>query len=58
VSWTSIAPFRVIVLITGLVLSGCNANQAVNPSGQTDRCANDTACNPYNPSSYAHGIGR
>ena len=55
------APFLVIVAVAALVLCGCNANQGVNPSGQADRCANDTACNPYNPSSYAQnntGIGR
>jgi hypothetical protein len=50
-----------IILAVVAFLSGCNANQAVNPSGQADRCANDAACNPYNPSSYAQnntGIGR
>jgi hypothetical protein len=48
----------IILAIVALVLSGCNANQAINPSG---RCANDPDCNPYNPSSYAQnnvGIGR
>jgi hypothetical protein len=32
---------------------GCNANQAINPSGQAGRCANDPGCDPYNPISYA-----
>jgi hypothetical protein len=53
--------FHVILAVVALVLSGCNANQAVNLSGQADRCANDPGCNPYNPSSYAQnnvGIGR
>ena len=53
--------FRVSVVVAALVLAGCNANQAINPSGQADRCATDTSCNPYNPSSYAQnntGIGR
>jgi hypothetical protein len=45
--------FRVIVIVAALALAGCNANQTVNSSGQTNRCANDTSCNPYNPSSYA-----
>jgi hypothetical protein len=45
--------FRVSVVVAAFALAGCNANQAVNPSGQADRCANDTSCNPYNPSSYA-----
>ena len=51
---------RVILAVAALALAGCNANQAINPSGQGDRCANDADCNPYNPSSYAQnntGIG-
>ena len=50
-----------LILAVAAPLSGCNANQEVNLSGQADRCANDAACNPYNPSSYAQnntGIGR
>jgi hypothetical protein len=50
-----------ILLAFVAVLSGCNANQPISPSGQADRCANDPSCNPYNPSSYAQnnvGIGR
>jgi hypothetical protein len=43
--------FRVILAVVALVLSGCNANQAINPSGQAGLCANDPSCNPYNPSS-------
>lgn len=51
----------IILAFAALVLSGCNANQAINPSGPANRCANDPSCNPYNPSSYAQnnvGIGR
>ena len=51
----------IILAFVTLALCGCNANQAINPSGQADRCANDPTCNPYNPSSYAQnnvGIGR
>jgi hypothetical protein len=52
----------IILTAVALVLSGCcNANQAINPSGQSNRCANDPGCNPYNPSIYAQnnvGIGR
>jgi hypothetical protein len=51
----------ILLAFVALVLSGCNANQAVNPSRQANRCANDPSCNPYNPSSYAQnnvGIGR
>jgi hypothetical protein len=43
----------VSVVIAASVLTGCNANQAINPSGQAGRCANDLACDPYNPISYA-----
>ena len=53
--------FRVILAVAAFALAGCNANQAINPSGQADRCANDAGCNPYNPVSYAQnntGIGR
>ena len=53
--------FRVILPVAAFALAGCNANQAINPSGQAGRCANDPTCNPYNPSSYAQnnvGIGR
>ena len=52
--------FRVSVVVAALLLTGCNANQAINPSGQADRCANDAGCDPYNPISYAQnntGIG-
>ena len=45
--------FRFSVLVGALVLTGCNANQEVNPSGQAGRCANDGRCDPYNPISYA-----
>ena len=45
--------FRVSVVVAALVLTRCNANREVNPSGQTDRCANDAGCDPYNPISYA-----
>jgi hypothetical protein len=46
---------RIPIILTALalVLSACNANQAINPSGQASLCANDPSCNPYNPSSYA-----
>ena len=43
----------VSVVVAALLLTGCNANQAINPSGQTGRCANDAGCDPYNPISYA-----
>ena len=60
-SWEAPVRFRVILAVAAFALAGCNANQAINPSGQADHCANDTGCNPYNPSSYAQnntGIGR
>ena len=51
----------IILTFVTLALSGCNANQAINASGQAGPCGNDPSCNPYNPSSYAQnnvGIGR
>jgi hypothetical protein len=45
--------FCIFVVVAALLLTGCNANQAINSSGQSGRCANDPSCNPYNPSSYA-----
>ena len=50
----------VSVVVAALLLTGSNANQAINPSGQAGRCANDAGCDPYNPISYAQnntGIG-
>ena len=52
-SWEAPVRFRVSVVVAALVLTGCNANQEVNPSGQAGRCANDASCDPYNPISYA-----
>ena len=43
----------ILLAFVALALSGCNANQAINPSGQAGRCANDAGCDPYNPISYA-----
>jgi hypothetical protein len=60
-NWRTRMRIPIILAFVALVLSGCNANQAINPSGQANRCANDPSCNPYNPSSYAQnnvGIGR
>jgi hypothetical protein len=51
---------RVILVVAALVLSGCNANQEVNPSSRCPAGA-VTDCNPYDPGSYAQnltGIGR
>jgi hypothetical protein len=60
-NWRTRMRIPIILAFVALVLSGCNANQAINPSAQANRCANDPTCNPYNPSSYAQnnvGIGR
>ena len=43
----------VSVVVAALILTGCNANHSINPSGQADRCANDASCDPYDPISYA-----
>ena len=40
----------IVLTFVALALAGCNANQAINPSGQANLCANDPSCNPYNPS--------
>ena len=59
--WEAPVRFRVILAVAAFALAGCNANQAINPSGQANLCANDPTCNPYDPSSYAQnnvGIGR
>ena len=45
--------FRVSLVVAALVLTGCNANHEVNPSGHAGRCANDARCDPYNAISYA-----
>jgi hypothetical protein len=52
-SWEAPVRFLVILAVAAFALAGCNANQGINPSGQAALCANDTGCNPYNPSSYA-----
>jgi hypothetical protein len=54
-AYQALAPvlFCVSVVVAALLLTGCNANQAINPSGQANRCANDASCDPYNPISYA-----
>ena len=43
----------ILLALGALALAGCNANQAINPSGRENLCANDPTCNPYNSSSYA-----
>ena len=42
-SWEKTVRFCVSVVVATLLLTGCNANQAINPSGQSGRCANDPA---------------
>jgi hypothetical protein len=55
--------FRVSVVVAALVLTGCNANQAINPSSQPPSqvfAGHYVDYNPYNPISYAQnntGIG-
>ena len=46
----------IILAVAALVLSGCNANQGVNPSSQTRSEAfagHYVDYNPYDPESYA-----
>jgi len=46
----------IILAVAALALSGCNANQNVNPSSQTASqvwAGHDEDANSYNPISYA-----
>jgi hypothetical protein len=48
--------WRVSVVVAALVLTGCNANQAINPSPQPPSqvfAGHYEDYNPYNPISYA-----
>jgi hypothetical protein len=48
--------FSVSVVVAALVLTGCNANQAINPSSQPPSqvfAGHYEDCNPYDPISYA-----
>jgi hypothetical protein len=48
--------FRVCVVVAALVLAGCNANQAINPSSQPPSqifAGRYVDYNPYDPISYA-----
>jgi hypothetical protein len=48
--------FRVSVVVAALVLTGCNANQAINPSSQPPSqvfAGRYVDYNPYDPISYA-----
>ena len=55
-SWEAPVRFRVSVVVAALVLTGCNANQAINPSSQPPSqvfAGHYVDYNPYNPISYA-----
>ena len=55
-NWEAPARFRVILAAAALALSGCNANQAVNPSSRTASqvfAGHYVDYNPYDPISYA-----
>jgi hypothetical protein len=48
--------WRVSVVVAALLLTGCNANQAINPSSQPPSqvfAGHYVDYNPYNPISYA-----
>ena len=48
--------FRVILAVAAFALTGCNANQATNPSSQPPSqvfAGRYVDYNPYNPISYA-----
>jgi hypothetical protein len=53
-SWKAPVRFRVSVVVATLVLTGCNANQEVNPSSRTaPGVVSGPDYNPYDPISYA-----
>jgi hypothetical protein len=55
-NWEAPARFRVVLAAATLALSGCNANQGVNPSWQPTKTwegGHYVDYNPYNPISYA-----
>jgi hypothetical protein len=53
-SWKAPVRFRLSVVVTALVLTGCNANQGVNLSSRTaPGVVAGPDYNPYNPISYA-----
>jgi hypothetical protein len=55
-SWEAPVRFRVSVVVSALLLTGCNANQAINPSSQPPSqvfAGHYVDYNPYNPISYA-----
>jgi hypothetical protein len=43
----------IVVAVAASALAGCNANQAINPSGQADLSNIYPDYNSYNPDSYA-----
>jgi hypothetical protein len=54
--WEAPARFRVSVVVVAIVLTGCNANQAINPSSQPPSQifgGRYVDYNPYDPISYA-----
>ena len=55
-SWEAPVRFRVSVVVAALILTGCNANQAINPSSQPPSqvfAGHYVDYNPYDPVSYA-----
>jgi hypothetical protein len=54
ISWKAPVRFRVSAVVATLVLTGCNANQEVNPSSRTaPGVVSRPDYNPYDPISYA-----
>jgi hypothetical protein len=55
-SWEAPVRFPASVVVAALLLTGCNANQAINPSSQPPSqvfAGHYVDYNPYNPISYA-----
>ena len=56
ISWEAPVRFRVPAVVAALLLTGCNANQAINPSSQPPSqvfAGHYVDYNPYDPTSYA-----
>jgi hypothetical protein len=60
-SWEAPVRFRVSVVVAALVITGCNANQEVNPSSRTAPGVvagpDFPGYNAYDPTKYAQTSG-
>jgi hypothetical protein len=56
-TWKRLLPIPVILAVAAFALTGCNANQTLNPSGKANLADIYPDYNPYNPASYAQTSG-